>query len=71
MPNARTFFEKSPSASVARAIYLKTYFGGTFMMVIMLFTIFPIYWGALYKTPVRNLKGWVVVCILRLRLVPP
>ncbi|KAF6761280.1 hypothetical protein DFP72DRAFT_1090248 [Ephemerocybe angulata] len=34
--------------------------GGTFMILIMIFAILPIYWGALYKTPVRKLKGWVV-----------
>lgn len=45
---------------MARSIYLKIFMGGTFMILIMIFAILPIYWGALYKTPVRKLKGWVV-----------
>ena len=31
------------------------------MVILMIFTILPIYWGALWKIPTRNLHGWVVV----------
>lgn len=30
-------------------------------MIILIFTVLAIYWAAFYKTPVRNLHGWVVV----------
>ncbi|KAF6760350.1 hypothetical protein DFP72DRAFT_103929 [Ephemerocybe angulata] len=60
LAGTRTFFEKSPAGNTARSIYLKIFMGGTFMILIMIFAILPIYWGALYKTPVRKLKGWVV-----------
>ena len=30
------------------------------MVIIMVFTILPIYWGALWKIPAHNLDGWVV-----------
>lgn len=29
-------------------------------MVLMVFTILPIFWASLYKIPARNLQGWVV-----------
>ncbi|KAJ2923986.1 hypothetical protein H1R20_g13109, partial [Candolleomyces eurysporus] len=57
---SRTFFEKSPEGNLARQTYFKVFFGGTFMVIIMIFTILPIYWGALWKIPARNLHGWVV-----------
>ncbi|TEB38305.1 hypothetical protein FA13DRAFT_1786108 [Coprinellus micaceus] len=59
-PGSQSFFEKSPAANVARSIYLKTYIGGTVMMVITIFAVLSIYWGALFRTPSHNLKGWVV-----------
>lgn len=31
------------------------------MVIIMIFTILPIYWGALWKIPAHNLDGWLVV----------
>ncbi|KAF8886305.1 hypothetical protein BD779DRAFT_1530650 [Infundibulicybe gibba] len=35
-------------------------FEGTLMVCITIFTVLPIYWGALWKTPAHNLSGWVV-----------
>ncbi len=29
-------------------------------MVLVMFCIFSIYWGALWKIPAHNLSGWVV-----------
>jgi hypothetical protein len=63
-----SFFDKTPPGNAARGVYLKTVIGGTFMMIILIFTILAIYWAALYRTPVRNLHGWVVVCLLPLKV---
>lgn len=60
-PGYRSFFDKSPEGTLARQTYLKVFFGGTFMVIVMIFTILPMYWGALWKIPTRNLPGWVVV----------
>ena len=58
------FFDKAPEHAAARATYLKIFLGGSFMTVIIIFTIFPIFWGALWKTPVHNLSGWIVVRLI-------
>ncbi|KAG5641494.1 hypothetical protein DXG03_005091 [Asterophora parasitica] len=52
------FFDARNAA--ARAIYFKTIFRGLFLIIILIFTVFPIFWGALWKTPVRKLQGWVI-----------
>ncbi|KAG5726670.1 Nitrosoguanidine resistance protein SNG1, partial [Termitomyces sp. T112] len=57
-PFSRQFF--SPINAVQRKIYLKGLIGGCFMVIITIFAVFPIYWGALWKTPQRSLKGWIV-----------
>lgn len=59
MPFSKNFFDRSNA--VARTAYLKVFIGGCFFVVIAIFAVFPIYWGALWKTPVKNLNGWVVV----------
>jgi hypothetical protein len=55
-----------PEAARARKIYMSTIMGGTMMIIFIIFTIFSIYWGALYKTPsnTHKLVGWVVVSVL-------
>ena len=50
-----------------RKIYLKIIIGGCVGVIIAIFAILSIYWGALWKSPVRPLQGWVVVST---RLVP-
>jgi hypothetical protein len=55
------FFDKAPEHAAARATYLKIFLGGSFLAVIIIFSIFPIFWGALWKTPVYHLSGWIVV----------
>jgi hypothetical protein len=60
LPFTQTFL--SPQVAGARAAYLKILVGGTFLIILAVFAIFSIYWGSLWKTPVRNLEGWVVVC---------
>ena len=47
-----------------RSVYCKVFFGATFLISIMIFSVFSIYWGSLWKVPVYNLQGWVVVRIL-------
>ncbi|KAG6888299.1 hypothetical protein C0995_009298 [Termitomyces sp. Mi166 len=57
-PFSRQFF--SPSNAIHRKIYFKTLIGGCFLVVITIFAVLPIYWGALWKTPERSLHGWIV-----------
>ncbi|KAK0184308.1 hypothetical protein F5146DRAFT_245768 [Armillaria mellea] len=59
-PYSSQFLDKTPSIQVSRSIYIKVLFGGCFAMVIVMFCIFSIYWGALWKIPAHNLPGWVV-----------
>ncbi|KIK00497.1 hypothetical protein K443DRAFT_122793 [Laccaria amethystina LaAM-08-1] len=46
--------------SEQRSAYCKIFFGGTFLIIILIFTVFSIFWGSLWKIPVYNLQGWVV-----------
>ncbi|TFK23383.1 hypothetical protein FA15DRAFT_642627 [Coprinopsis marcescibilis] len=59
-PGSLGFFDRSPEGNLARATYLKIFIIGTVSVMVMIFTLLPIYWGALWKTPERNLDGWVV-----------
>ncbi|KIK00498.1 hypothetical protein K443DRAFT_679145 [Laccaria amethystina LaAM-08-1] len=49
-----------PSLSTARSIYLKIVLGATSLIVVLIFSVFSIYWGSLWKIPAHNLHGWVV-----------
>ena len=51
--------------AVQRKVYLKIVIGGCVGVVIAIFAILSIYWGALWKSPVRPLQGWVVVSTRR------
>lgn len=53
--------DKNPEMAQARAIYMRIFFGGSFITVLLIFAVFPIFWGALWKTPASNLQGWIVV----------
>ncbi|KAF8991980.1 hypothetical protein BDQ17DRAFT_1223012, partial [Cyathus striatus] len=46
--------------SAAFKIYLKIAIGGTSAVIIIIFAIFSIYWGSLWKTPAHSLPGWIV-----------
>lgn len=63
-PYSGAFFDKDAASSKARAMYLKALIGGTVLISLTVFGIFSIYWGASWKSPVRNLDGWVVVRFL-------
>ncbi|KIM36235.1 hypothetical protein M413DRAFT_31832 [Hebeloma cylindrosporum] len=56
----RGFSDRSKEGAVARATYLKIFVGGCFMTVVLIFAVFSIFWGALWKIPAHNLPGWVV-----------
>ncbi|KAF9077315.1 hypothetical protein BDP27DRAFT_1209087 [Rhodocollybia butyracea] len=45
---------------VARSIYFKNVLRGFLSLVVAMFLIFSIYWGALWRTPAHKLNGWVV-----------
>ncbi|PBK67929.1 hypothetical protein ARMSODRAFT_1043985 [Armillaria solidipes] len=59
-PYSSQFLDKTPLIQASRSIYLKILFGRCFAMVIVMFCIFSIYWGALWKIPAHNLHGWVI-----------
>jgi len=58
------FFSIDPAVSRARNVYTKIIGGGITMIIIIIFTIFPILYGAFYKTPAGSLSGWIIVCQL-------
>jgi hypothetical protein len=62
VPFETSFFDKNPAATAARGVYLKMVFGGTLMIVMIIFGVFPIFWGASWKTDqhVHNLNAFVV-----------
>ncbi|PFH46702.1 hypothetical protein AMATHDRAFT_69276 [Amanita thiersii Skay4041] len=57
-PYSKTFWDKE--MATARQSFLRIMIGGTVTTILAIFAIFPIYWGALWKIPDRNLPGWVV-----------
>ncbi|KAL1747066.1 hypothetical protein HDZ31DRAFT_32713 [Schizophyllum fasciatum] len=59
-PYSSKFFDQGPAAAVSRQIYLKIVFGGLMMMAVVIFGIFSIYWGALWRIPAHNLPGWII-----------
>jgi hypothetical protein len=65
-PFSGQFLDKSPQAAAARAIYLKTVFGGVGALAVVIFAVFSIYWGSLWSTPHHTLPGWIVVSPHRL-----
>jgi hypothetical protein len=34
------------------------------MVIVLIFAVFPLYWGSLWKTPVAQVDGWVVVSLV-------
>jgi len=59
-----SFFDKTPERAAARAIYYKMYIGGTFLTVVLIFSIFVIFWNAIARSPAHNLPGWIVVRLI-------
>ncbi|KAL1690683.1 hypothetical protein GGG16DRAFT_55197 [Schizophyllum commune] len=54
------FFDRGAAAAESRKMYIKVIFGGIVMIAVIIFGIFSIYWGALWKIPAHPLKGWVI-----------
>ena len=61
----RSFFDKSKEATIARKIYFKIFLSGSFLTISLIFGIFSLFWGALWKIPAHPLSGIVVVSYLR------
>ncbi|KAL0945267.1 hypothetical protein HGRIS_000778 [Hohenbuehelia grisea] len=59
-PFTSQFTDADAEASAARGTYLKILIGGSFFVIVAIFAYFSIYWGALWRTPARNLPGWIV-----------
>ena len=55
------FTDRSASMKASRSLYMKVVAGGTLAMTVVMFCVFSIYWGALWKIPTHNLQGWIVV----------
>ncbi|KAF9043608.1 hypothetical protein BDZ89DRAFT_943616 [Hymenopellis radicata] len=45
---------------MARAIYIKTVAGGCLMIIMVMLSVFSIYWGSLWTLPAHNIQGWIV-----------
>ncbi|KAF9460692.1 hypothetical protein BDZ94DRAFT_1169136 [Collybia nuda] len=54
------FFDRNEAASKARYIYTKILFFRTCLIIVVMFAVFSIYWGALSSVPARGLQGWIV-----------
>lgn len=60
-PFSYHFRDKDHHMDIARSLYIKILGGGCFALIIAIFAVFSIFWGALWKTPAHNLSGWIVV----------
>jgi hypothetical protein len=60
-PFSAQFLDKSLEASAARTAYLKAVVSGVIALGILVFAVFSIYWGSVWRTPHHTLPGWVVV----------
>lgn len=55
------FFDPSPAVSAARKGYLVELTKGVVLVMVMIFCLFSIFWGTLWKLPVANVEGFLVV----------
>lgn len=60
------FWDKDASTTKARQLYFKVLFMGNLLTIIVIFSVLPIYWGALWKLNdhIHNLHGFVVVSLI-------
>ncbi|PBK93574.1 hypothetical protein ARMGADRAFT_928902 [Armillaria gallica] len=54
------FTDGSTSMKASRAMYIKGVAAGTLALTMVMFCVFSIYWGALWKVPAHNFQGWIV-----------
>lgn len=59
------FWDKHEAATRARKMYFKIMGGATMLIILAMFCVFSIYWGALWKFPegIHKLESWVVVSL--------
>ena len=57
------FFDRTPERAASRVIYLKNFLTGVFTTIILIFSVFVIFWNSTAKSPSpsHNLPGWIVV----------
>jgi len=60
-PYSLQFWDEAPEIGKARKIYITILLQRTLIIVLAIFGIFSIYWGALWQLPARSLEGWIVV----------
>jgi hypothetical protein len=60
LPFSLSFFDASPPVSAARRVYFQTLLQRVALVVALIFCVFSIYWGALWRSPHRALAGWIV-----------
>ncbi|KAF8658234.1 hypothetical protein AX16_002011 [Volvariella volvacea WC 439] len=59
-PYSGQFLDQSSAMSKARWTYIRILFIRTCLIIVAMFAIFSLYWGALQKFPARSLAGWIV-----------
>jgi hypothetical protein len=61
-PYAHPFLDHHPGFAQSRATYFKTILLNLILIVITIWAVLPIYWGALWRPTngVHNLNGWIV-----------
>lgn len=55
-----TFFSSNETIAAARKLYIRVFCGGVFSIMLLIFTVFALLWGAFFRTPTRNLFGWII-----------
>ncbi|SJK97669.1 uncharacterized protein ARMOST_00922 [Armillaria ostoyae] len=59
-PFSLTLLAENPEFIEARLKFIKIMALRTVLMIMAIFAYFSIYWGALWKVPVRPLEGWII-----------
>ncbi|KAK0454815.1 hypothetical protein EV421DRAFT_1759383 [Armillaria borealis] len=59
-PFSLTLLAENPEFIEARLKFIKIMDLRTVLMIMAIFAYFSIYWGALWKVPVRPLEGWII-----------
>lgn len=61
-PFSRHLWQKGDQALTrAWAAYLKALLPALLLITIVIFAVFAMFWGALWRVPERSLPGWIVV----------
>ncbi|KAI0305594.1 hypothetical protein B0F90DRAFT_1624843 [Multifurca ochricompacta] len=59
---SESYFSNEPATAAARKVYIVILTSRGILLILFIFSVLSIYWGALWQTPthVYNLNGWVV-----------